>query len=72
MGTLIFRPRVLAATAAVPAIALGFAGPVAAAAKPVARAKVADRARNAQRVDGLSASKKPLPGHLLALSRSGR
>ena len=72
MGKLRFRPRTLAVTAAVPALALAFALPAAAAAKPVARAKVADKARNAQRVDGISASKKPRPGHLLPLSRSGR
>ncbi len=72
MGKLIFRPRTLAVTAAVPALALAFAVPAASAAKPVPRAKVADKARNAQRVDGISASKKPRPGHLLPLSHSGR
>jgi hypothetical protein len=72
MGKLIFRPRTLAVTAAVPVLALAFAVSAAAAAKPVARAKVADRARNALRVDGISASKKPRPGHLLPLGPSGR
>ncbi len=72
MGKLTFRPRALAATAAVPALALALAVPAASSAKPVARAKVADKARNALRVRGISASRKPRPGRLLALSRSGR
>jgi hypothetical protein len=49
---------------------IGAPGP--ATAKPVKRAKLADSARNAQRVDGLSASRRPRPGRLLALDSRGR
>jgi hypothetical protein len=38
----------------------------------VARAKLADRAKNAQRVRGIGASRRPRPGMLLPLGRGGR
>ena len=66
------RSRTLAVTAATPVLALALAVPAAPAAKPVARAKLADKARNAVRVGGIAVSRKPRPGHLLPLSRSGR
>ena len=63
--------KLIIATAAA-ALALAPAVPAASAAKPVARAKLADKARNAMRVDGIAVSRKPRPGRLLPLSRSGR
>ncbi len=72
MGKLRFRPRMLAVVAVAPALALTPAVPAAPAAEPVARAKVADKARNALRVGGIAVSRKPRPGRLLPLSRSGR
>lgn len=52
-------------------VGLGASAPASGATK-VPRARLADRAKNANSVDGLSASRRPRPGRLLALNRAGR
>jgi hypothetical protein len=64
--------RTVKATLGVATCMALIAAPAPVSAKPVERAKLADTARNAQRVDGLSASRRPRAGRLLALDRHGR
>ena len=62
VGTLIGVCALACLLAATPALA----------AKKVARAKVADLAKNAKRVNGIRASRTPTPGRLLALDALGK
>jgi hypothetical protein len=62
--------KALVATTVAASLLLVGAQPGAAAQS--ARVRLADKAKNAQRVDGISASRRPRPGMLLPLGRGGR
>ncbi|MBA2630767.1 MAG: hypothetical protein H0U84_07075 [Thermoleophilaceae bacterium] len=60
------------ATTAVVALLVAVPAAGAQSGKRVGRAKLADTARNAHKVDGISASRRPRSGRLLALDRDGK